>query len=668
MLNDSDSLLKSNAVVCTTAEQACDAMDLQLSRSWLRIAIAAVFAGQGMVFSLALNMTPPPFASTAYWVLHGGLIFSALIVLLFLGGPLFRSTFGMLRAWRLSIEGLFTLSLLGAFVGSVVSSFTGVGGVYYEVVSVVVGIYTAGRMLGERSQTKLSLESERLRERYDTARVVDAAGRVQAHPVAAIAVGALVRVDVGEPFTVDGVLTAGVGYVRETALTGEPLPVVRRVGDFVRAGTWSVDGAFELRAERAGGARELDQILETVEAVGGRPSELQTQANRLMQFFLPLVAAVSLLTALYWLWAATWVEAVFNSMAVLLVACPCALGLATPVAIWQGLYHLARMGLVSRDGALIDALARTQQVFFDKTGTLSESSMRLTEQVITNDLAVSRELLLAAVVAVESRIVHPVAQALTGALAIAEAAAIELEDWRLLPGQGLAARVRLAGHFYDIQVGEAELCAAEFEPDLAGLTAQLIEPEGKRCYVFLDGRPVAIFVLRERARAGLARVWQRLQAMQVDASVLTGDPAPQFSLPDSVWIQSGLSAADKAELVCSSVKAGRLPIFVGDGVNDAAAMAEASASIAMGSGAGLTRTTASGQLTSDQIEILPGAIELARSIYQRLRTNLIYAICYNLVGMALAAAGVLHPVAAALIMLISSIMITVRALGFSRTA
>ena len=643
-------------------------MDLQLPRSWLRIAIAAVFAGQGMVFSLALNMTPPPFASTAYWVLHGGLIFSALIVLLFLGGPLFRSTFGMLRAWRLSIEGLFTLSLLGAFVGSVVSSFTGVGGVYYEVVSVVVGIYTAGRMLGERSQTKLSLESERLRERYDTARVVDAAGRVQAHPVAAIAVGALVRVDVGEPFTVDGVLTAGVGYVRETALTGEPLPVVRRVGDFVRAGTWSVDGAFELRAERAGGARELDQILETVEAVGGRPSELQTQANRLMQFFLPLVAAVSLLTALYWLWAATWVEAVFNSMAVLLVACPCALGLATPVAIWQGLYHLARMGLVSRDGALIDALARTQQVFFDKTGTLSESSMRLTEQVITNDLAVSRELLLAAVVAVESRIVHPVAQALTGALAIAEAAAIELEDWRLLPGQGLAARVRLAGHFYDIQVGEAELCAAEFEPDLAGLTAQLIEPEGKRCYVFLDGRPVAIFVLRERARAGLARVWQRLQAMQVDASVLTGDPAPQFSLPDSVWIQSGLSAADKAELVCSSVKAGRLPIFVGDGVNDAAAMAEASASIAMGSGAGLTRTTASGQLTSDQIEILPGAIELARSIYQRLRTNLIYAICYNLVGMALAAAGVLHPVAAALIMLISSIMITVRALGFSRTA
>lgn len=649
-------------MVCTTEDRACDALDLQLSRSWLRIAIAAVFAGQGMVFSLALSMTPPPFGSTAYWVLHGGLIFSALVVLLFLGGPLLCSTFGMLRARRLSIEGLFTLSLLGAFGGSLFSTLTGKGAVFYEIVSIVIGIYTAGRMLSERSQARLSLESERLRERYDQARVVDRSGKSQVLPVAAVPLGARVRVDVGEAFTVDGVLTAGEGYVREIALTGEPLPVVRRVGDTVRAGTWSVDGAFELRAERVGGQRELDRILQTVEAGGGRPSEMQTQANALIQYFLPLVASVSLLTAGYWAWAGSWEEAVFHSMAVLLVACPCALGLATPVAIWQGLYQLARMGLVSRDGALIDALAQTSEIFFDKTGTLSESRLRVSEQLLVSQEPLARAELLAAVAALESRVPHPVAQALVAAIGIAGETPIELQDWRMRPGQGVEAQVRLAAGLCQLRVGEAELAAPGSSTALQALAAQLLETEGKRCYVFLDGAPVAIFVLRERARAEVADLWTRLQQLGVQTRVLTGDPAPQFDLPASVELQAGLSAERKAQIVQSAQSAGHSPIFVGDGVNDAAAMTCASASIAMGSGAGLARSVASGQLTADRVDLLPDAVALARSIHRRLRSNLRYAACYNLFGMALAACGLLHPVLAALVMLLSSLSVSLRAL------
>lgn len=660
-----NNLSNSARVLCTTEDQSCDALDLQLSRSWLRIAIAAVFAGQGMVFSLALNMTPPPFGSTPYWVLHGGLIFSALVVLLFLGGPLLGSTWGMLRARRLSIEGLFTLSLLGAFCGSLLSTLTGEGGVYYEIVSIVIGIYTAGRMLSERSQAKLSLESERLRERYDQARVVDDCGQVRVLAAAAVPLGARVRVDVGEAFTVDGVLTAGEGYVREIALTGEPLPVVRRAGDAVRAGTWSVDGAFELRAERVGGQRELDRILQTVEAGGGRPSELQTQANALIQFFLPAVAGVSLLTAAYWAWAGSWVEAVFHSMAVLLVACPCALGLATPVAIWQGLYQLARMGLVSRDGALIDALARTRQIFFDKTGTLSESRLRVSEQLLAAGCAVERAELLAAVAALESRVPHPVAQALVEAIAVTGAALPELQDWRMLPGRGVEAQVRLAAGVHRLRVGEAELAEPGSGAELQALAAQLLEAEGKRCYVFLDGAPVAIFVLRERARTGVADLWTRLQQAGVQASVLTGDPDPQFNLPAGVELQAGLSAERKAQIVRAALQAERSPIFVGDGVNDAAAMSCASASIAMGSGAALTRSAASGQLTADRVDLLPDAVALARAIHRRLRSNLRYAACYNLFGMGLAACGWLHPVVAALVMLLSSLTVTLRALKYA---
>ena len=636
-------------VVCTTADAACEELDVRLSRSWLRIAIAAVFAGQGMVFSLAINMTPPTFGSAPYWVLHGGLIFSALVVMCFLGGPLFASTFGMLRARRLSIEGLFTLSLGGAFVGSLVSTFTGEGAVFYEIVSIVIAIYTAGRMLSERSQGRLRRESGKVRERFDMALLRE--GRDwRIVPIADLVPGAVVRVDPGAPFTVDGIVRSGSGYVRETALTGEPLPVVRHVGDVVRAGTWSEDGVFEVEVRAAGGARELDAILDTVEDLSGRPSEMQSQANRLVQYFLPMVAGVSVLTALYWGLFGTWIEAAFNSMAVLLVACPCALGLATPVAIWQGLFHLARMGLVSRDGALIDALAQTKQVYFDKTGTLSESSMRVSELLVLDEWQAQREALLATVHAVESKLTHPIARAVADFLEPGEA---EVTELRLVPGQGVCAEV--GGQ--TVQIGEPGLL-----PDVSVLTAceHLKESGGKRLYVFVNGRLAAVFVLCERLREGVPTVWEALNTLRVEAEVLTGDPSPDVDLP--VAVRAGLSASEKEAILRAAQGQGRFPVLVGDGINDAAAMACASASIAMGSGAALTRSAASGQLTGDRIEALPEAIRLARSIRQRLHGNLIYAAAYNLVGMGLAASGHLHPVGAALIMLVSSFWVTARAL------
>ncbi|MGJ8638512.1 MAG: heavy metal translocating P-type ATPase [Opitutaceae bacterium] len=656
----------SRAVVCSTEDRSCDALDEQLARSWLRIAIAGVFAGQGMVFSLAMNMTPPPYDSTAYWVLHSGLAFSAVVVMLFLGGPLFRSTFGMLRSRKLSIEGLFTLSLMGAFVGSLASSLAGEGGVYYEVVSIVIAIYTFGRMLSERSQARLALESEKLREQYDEALRVDSAGQAQAVQVTELSPGDIVRVDPGAPFTIDGKLLSGLGYVRETALTGEPLPVVRRVGDRVRAGTWSVDGAFEVEVLAAGGDRELDRILQTVETLSGEPSELQLQANHLIQWFLPLVAGVSLLSAAYWAWADSWVAAVFNSMAVLLVACPCALGLATPVAIWQGLYRLAQMGLVSRNGSLVDALANTKHLFFDKTGTLSESEMRVTEQLVADSFMGRRAELLAAVRAVQDRVTHPIAQALVRSIPEGDGV-VAVDDLKLLPGQGVRATVRLQGRSCDLRIGEAALVDVNFEANLNALMDQLVETEGKRTCVFVDGEPVAIFVLRERAREGVDSLWDSLRDLGIEASVLTGDPEPQFQLPEFVALHTGLSASDKSARVSESKDSGETPVFIGDGVNDTAAMAYANASVAMGTGAGFARSAATGQLTSDQVGVLPEAVTLCRSITKRLRGNLIYAACYNVVGMALAAVGWLHPVAAAVIMLVSSFMVTARALKFKQS-
>ena len=654
---DSQACLDTPAIVCRGADD-CDDLDLKLSRAWLKIAIAGVFAGQGMMFSLALNMTPPPHGSPAYLILHGGLIFSSLVVMGFLGRPLFSSTWGMLRARRISIEGLFTLSLLGAFIGSVVGSLTGQGDVFYEVVAIVIAIYTFGRMLGERSQARLKLESERLRERFDRAMVADGAGIWVERPISQVSPGARVCVEPGSAFSVDGWIVEGVGYVEETALTGEPLPVVRRPGDRVRAGTWAVDCRFVLEVEHSLGARELDTILQAVEAADGRPSGLQIQADVLVRVFLPFVVLVSLSSALYWIFAGSWIDVVLNSMAVLLVACPCALGLATPVAISQGLFRLAQMGLVSRDGALIDALAKTKKVFFDKTGTLSESSLRVIELWLDETLPMERTHLLSSVLEAESSVPHPIARALTQYLVANDmTAGAAIEDLRLIPGQGLECRVSGAGGAHMIRVGEASLGASEPPVD------QLHEKKGKRVFVWLDGRIVACFVLQESLRASVDTVWQQFDELEVATRILTGDPSPEVSIPKKVALEAGLSSADKVRRVTESQIAGESPLFVGDGINDAAAMRVASGSVAMDSGAGLARSAAMGQLAGDRIEIIAQAISLARDIYRRLRGNLIYAAAYNTLGMVLAAAGLLHPVAAAMIMLVSSFWVTARAMG-----
>ncbi|MFP4157642.1 MAG: heavy metal translocating P-type ATPase [Opitutales bacterium] len=631
-----------------------------MSKAWLRIGIAAVFAGQGMVLSLALNMTPPPYGSTPYWVLHGGLVVTSLAVMVFLGGPLFVSAWGMFRSRQLSIEGLFLLSLLGAFVGSLVGSVTGEGNVYYEIVSVVIAIYTFGRMLGERSQAKMLMESDRIREKLEQAERVVAGGQTETVPVGLLKIGDRVRVGPGGVFTADGRIVDGVGFVEETPLTGEPLPVVRRTGEFARAGTYSVDGHFEIEVTAGQGSREVDRILAAVEQPGGVPSELQAQANRLTQYFLPVVVAVSLGTAGFWWYWAGWQAAVFNSMAVLLVACPCALGLATPVAIWNGLYRLSQLGLVSRDGGFIDALARTRHLFFDKTGTLSEQAMEVVECYLPEAWQAHRHELFNCVMAVESRVSHPVASGLLHYCrqAGARGEGIELKELRHCPGQGVSAIVRVDGRPVELQIGD-------FESDAAGRVAAraaLFHGGKKEAAVYCDGRLAGLFVLREKIRENVPQVWEGMRARGITCSVLTGDPSPKLKLPEDVEIQAGLTAEEKAARIREALELDECPVFVGDGLNDAPAMAAASGSVAMVSGVSLSRSAASAQLLNNRLERLLEAIDLSSSIHLRLRGNLIYAASYNILGMSLAAVGWLHPVAAAGIMLLSSFFVTMRAL------
>ncbi|MCC5807560.1 MAG: cation-translocating P-type ATPase [Opitutales bacterium] len=622
------------------------------------MAISLALAGQGMVFGLGYNNAlrageAPFYGSTAYWSIHGALFLSVAVVGLLLGAPLARNTWRALRAGRITVESLFVLSALGALAGSTVSSLTGEGAVYYEVVAVVLCVYTVGKRVGDRGRTEVERAALDASETFDRARVVSAGGVARMVRAAQVVPGDIVEVRPGEAIAVDGIVTGGRGYVEETSITGEPRPLAKGLDDSVLAGSWAVDGAMTIEVKVPYGQRVFDGILASVRSAAAVPSALEAQAQRLVAWFVPFVAAIAALTFLGWhfLSAEPWWRALFNAMAVLLVACPCALGLAAPIAVWTGLQRLLRQGYVARSGRLMDGLGAADTVVFDKTGTLSEARPVVADAAWAPAGAADREWVLSAVAALEERAgKHPVARSLLVYVGPREALAVE--NFRLVPGAGVEGYVEGRR----VRVGERMFSLGTSRPG----SVHPVDPGGA-VVVSVDGVEAVSFVVAECFRAGLAEAGERLRGLGLRVSVLTGDPRPPAGLPDDWEVRSGLLPEAKVRFVDEAQARGRRILYVGDGINDAGAMARASGSIAMGSAASLTRASADAVFLGDDFSSLPDAIALARRVRIRLRGNLLFAVQYNVIGMALAAAGILHPVVAALLMVGSSALVSVRA-------
>jgi heavy metal translocating P-type ATPase len=619
-----------------------------LDRAWLRIGAGLAVAAQTMVFSLAVSITPA--AGAGYWVVHGGLMATAWAVLILLGRDLLGGAWAALRERRVSIDLLFLVTLAGALAGSMINSITAGGPVYYEVVAILVVIHTTGRMLGARSRVAALRAVDRTRERFDVATVRRSDGTRETCPVAVLRGGETVLVAPGGPVVVDGVVRAGRAWVQETAMTGEWAPVAKRPGDEVLAGSHAVDGALEITAR--GGRRRLDEVLGAVERARLAPSRLQEHADRLMRFFLPLVVGTSVATLWFWWGRVEWNGALFNAMAVLLVACPCAMGLATPIAVWGGLARMSRFGLVARTGDFIDTLARADVLCFDKTGTLSTEEPVVLTWEIAPAWRERESWLIRAVAAVECDLSHPYARALRTWIRVREQggedgpAALEATDLRVVPGLGVIGRVE--GR--EVRVGAVGLHES--------LAVPLVTSRGVG--VTVDGEWAATVTFGEQWRRGLAETWPELRDLGIAVEVLTGDPAPPTDL--GVPTYGGLSPAAKVARVREHTAAGRTVVLVGDGVNDAAAMGEAAAGIALGGGSDLARGAATAVFAGQDLRFLPAAIRLARRVRRGVGRNFWFAFAYNVAGMALAAAGQLHPVVAALLMLSSSALVAVRAL------
>ncbi len=680
----------------------------------MRLAAALLVAGQSMTFGLALNLHDDVPADVR-WVVQNLILGATAVVFALLGGPLVRAAWGELRRGRVTLDALFVVTAAGATAASLQAHLTGRGAIYFEVVSILLVVYTLGKVVTARARAAALAGATAWAGQLATARVVDHAGRAHTIPVADVVPGDEVEVFPGEAIPVDGLVRAGVGFVSEAPVSGEPFVVVRRPGDRVLAGAASHDATFRVEATAAGTDRQVDRLLRAVEAARDTPLSLQHRADRLSAVFVPLVAAVSALTFGYWAFLTPlgWEPALFRATSVLLVACPCVLGLATPVIVWTVLGRLAERGLVVRSGDAVERLAAVDVVLLDKTGTLTDDRFALVD-VETATEGEERAKLLGWVGLVEAHSRHPVAAAFAklprpfapgeeprvGGVTAVPGCGVEAE---LVETNGTRRTLRVGRPGWvtetDCPLRDAEraggmLPSANTPPPLGegpgegfcpraqrpGSRADLTPPtplpwEGRggarrpadaraanvderhshHVAVSVDGALAAVAVVAERLRDSAAAALADFDRLGLPVEVLTGDRPDRAAALGLPAVRGDLLPADKQSRVEALTTAGRKPLMVGDGINDASALAAAHAGVALASGADLAVATAAATLYHGDLRVLPWAVELSRAAVAAVRRSLAGALAYNLIGVALAAAGVLHPVAAVLLMVLSSV-------------
>ncbi|MCU0292768.1 MAG: heavy metal translocating P-type ATPase [Thermoanaerobaculaceae bacterium] len=520
--------------------------------------------------------------------------------------------------------------------------------VYYEAALMIVALVLLGRWLEARARTRTGQAVRGLiRLLPATAHRLGPDGEVEDVSVASLQAGERVQVRPGERLPADGVVLSGRSSCDESLLTGEPLPVPREPGDEVTAGTLNGEGALVVLVSRTGEDTALAGIVRLVRQAQTTRAPVQRLADRVAAVFVPVVLGLAALTGLAWLLWGPEPRLLFaftTTVSVLVIACPCALGLATPTALVVATGRGARLGALFTSATVLETLAAARAVVFDKTGTLTEGKPRLED---VHSLA-GDENALALVAAAEARSEHPLARAVVEGLAArGVAAGAAVEELTAVPGRGVRARV--AGQ--QVLVGSPALleeAGIDLTPYRALLDSIAARP-ATAVVAAVDGTPVAAFALADTPRPSAAPAVARLHAMGLRTGTVTGDgEATAQAVARVVGIAAGdvaarhLPAAKVAAVRRWKETAGGPVVFVGDGLNDAPALAAADAGVAMASGADVAAQAAGLVLTRPDLGGLPDAIALARATLRTIRWNLVWAFGYNIVGIPVAA-GLLYP-------------------------
>jgi Au+-exporting ATPase len=573
-------------------------------------------------------------------------------IVLFVPGIRFYDK-GLPALWRLApdMNSLVAVGTLAAYGYSLVATFApgflpaGTVNVYFEAAAVIVTLILLGRLLEARAKGRTSEAIKRLVGLQAKMARVRRDGKTIELPIDAVLSGDIVEVRPGDRIPVDGEVIEGQSYVDESMITGEPIPVSKTNGSEVVAGTVNQKGAFAIRATAVGGNTVLSQIIRMVEEAQGSKLPIQALVDKVTMYFVPAVFAVAILTFAAWMWfgpSPALTFALVNAVAVLIIACPCAMGLATPTSIMVGTGRGAELGVLFRKGEALQLLKDARVVAVDKTGTLTEGKPALTDLELA--LGFDRADVLGLVAAVEAKSEHPIARAIVDAAAGEDIPLPAVSDFESVTGFGVKAMVGGS----QVEIG-ADRYMADLGHDVAAFAkiAERLGNEGKSpLYAAIDGKLAAIIAVADPIKETTPAAIKALHDLGLKVAMITGDNARTAK---AIAARLGIDEVVAEVLPDGKVDAVRRlkaqhgkVAFVGDGINDAPALAEADVGLAIGTGTDIAIEAADVVLMSGSLQGVPNAIALSKATIGNIRQNLFWAFAYN-TALIPVAAGLLYP-------------------------
>ncbi len=595
----------------------------------------------------------------------------ATIVQFGLAIPFYKSAWGSIKGGLANMDVLVSLGTLTIYFYSVFMLFYmpymshahGSANIYFEASVMVLGFVSLGKFLEERTK-KHSLNSLGLLLQLTPKQVrVQRNGEWQTVPLNQIQVGELLRANQGERIAADGVVEESTGWCDESHLTGESLPEMKKSGSQVLAGAMVTDGSLVYRSQQLGSQTLLGDMMNALSEAQGSKAPIARFADKVAAVFVPTVIGIALLTFLLTWWLQQdVVTALIHGVAVLVIACPCALGLATPAAIMVGMGKAVKQGIWFKDAAAMEESAHVNAVVLDKTGTLTEGKPQVVAFWQAQSAVYSEDEIYALAAAIEQSATHPLAKALVQAAMAKNVALPAVQHIQADVGQGIQGEIE---HIGMVKVGKPDYCGLTLPTDLDPVwqIASIVA-------VAVNDEPVAAFALADALKPDSQKAIQRLQAHNINVYIMSGDnPNVVQYIANQLGIQhaqGNMSPRDKASAVKMLQEKGNVVAMVGDGVNDAPALTAANVSFAMHDGADVAQHSASATLMQHSVNQLVDALLISRATLKNIKQNLFFAFIYNVLGIPLAAFGLLSPVVAGAAMAMSSISVLSNALRLKK--
>ena len=642
----------------TVVEKTKKSLSL-LQRFW----ITSIFTVPLVILMIGMST-----GGISHQVMRWGTFLATTPIMLVAGVPYIRSAWASFKKHNSNMDTLVALGTLVAYFYSLVALFTGLP-VYFESAAFILFFILLGAVFEEKMRKNTSQAVEKLLDlQAKTAEVLRDDVYVQI-PLEQVKVGDLIRVRPGEKIAVDGIVLEGETSIDESMVTGESIPVDKSVGDAVIGSTINNSGTIIFRAEKVGSETMLAQIVDFVKKAQTSRAPIQDLTDKISGIFVPAVVILGLLT--FWIWFVflgdSFVTSLLYGVAVLIIACPCALGLATPTALMVGTGRSAKMGILLKNGTVLQEIQKVQTVVFDKTGTLTEG-----KPVVTDVIGDEREVLSLAA-SLEDVSQHPLAQAIVNRASELGISLYPVENFQALHGKGVTGII----NGKQVLLGNAKLLADLAIPHDYQERFDLLEKEAKTVvFLSVDGELKGLIALQDVPKENAKEAIAKLKKRGLRTVMLTGDNAGvAHAIAEQIGIEEVIANVlpeEKAHEIHKLQKNGKLA-FVGDGINDAPALSVADVGIAMGSGTDIAIESADLVLTTNNLLGLARAFDMSKKTFNRILLNLFWASIYNLIGIPIAAGVfsglglVLNPELAGLAMAFSSVSVLISSLMLNFT-